>query len=48
MGEDGQLQLVVLEASFRDPSLASRIETAMEGAHGMIVPTEVLAAARAS
>jgi len=48
IGEDGEVQMVVLEATFRDPSLASRIETAMEGAHGMIVPTEVLAAARAS
>ena len=47
-GEDGELQMVVLEASFSDPALASRIETAMEGAHGMVIPAEALAAAKAS
>ncbi len=48
VGEDGELQMVVLEASFSDPALASRIETAMEGAHGMVIPAEALAAAKAS
>ena len=48
LSESGEVQMVVLEATFADPSLASRIETAMEGAHGMIVPAEVLAVARAS
>jgi hypothetical protein len=47
LSESGEVQMVVLEATFADPSLASRIETAMEGAHGMVVPTEVLAVARA-
>ena len=40
LGEDGSVQLVVLEASFDDPALESRIVTGMEGAHGVIVPTE--------
>lgn len=48
VGEDGELQMVVLEASFSDPALASRIETAMEGAHGMVIPAEALAVAKAS
>lgn len=48
LSESGEVQMVVLEATFADPSLASRIETAMEGAHGMLVPAEVLAVARAS
>ena len=46
--EDGDVQMVVLEASFPDPALASRVETAMEGAHGMLIPAEALAAAKAS
>jgi hypothetical protein len=48
VGEDGDVQMYVLEASFSDPALASRVETAMEGAHGMLIPPEALAAARAS
>lgn len=48
IGEDGDVQMVVLEASFPDPALASRVETAMEGAHGMLIPAEALAAAKAS
>jgi hypothetical protein len=48
IGEDGDVQMVVLEASFRDPALVSRIETVMEGAHGMLIPAEVVAAAKAS
>ena len=48
IGEDGEVQMVVLEASFRDPALASRVETAMDGAHGMLIPAEALAAAKAS
>ena len=48
VGEDGDVQMYVLEASFSDPALASRIETAMEGAHGMLIPVEALAAAKAS
>jgi hypothetical protein len=48
IGEDGSLQMVVLEATCFDQRLVSRIETAMEGAHGMLVPTEALAAAQAN
>ncbi len=48
IGEDGDVQMVVLEASFNDPALVSRVETAMEGAHGMVIPAEALAAAKAS
>jgi hypothetical protein len=48
IGEDGDVQMVVLEASFPDPALATRVETAMEGAHGMLIPAEALAAAKAS
>lgn len=48
VGEDGEVQMFVLEASYRDPSLRGRLEIAMEGAHGIVVPTEALAVARAS
>jgi hypothetical protein len=48
IGEDGALQMVILEATCADPALVSRLETAMEGAHGMIVPVEQLVAAKAS
>ena len=48
VGEDGDIQMVVLEASFGDPALISRVETAMEGAHGMVIPVEAIAAAKAS
>jgi len=48
IGEDGHVQMVVLEATFDDPALVSRVETAMEGAHGMVIPHEALAAAKAS
>jgi hypothetical protein len=37
MGEDGRVQIVVLEATFEDPSLEARIVTGMKGAHGVIV-----------
>ena len=48
VGENGDVQMYVLEASFPDPALISRVETAMEGAHGMLIPVEALAAAKAS
>ena len=48
IGENGDVQMYVLEASFSDPALVSRVETAMEGAHGMLIPVEALAAAKAS
>ena len=35
-------------AQERDASYAVRLETAMEGAHGMLIPVEALAAAKAS
>src|SRR5690349_11195978 len=35
IAENGDVQMYVLEASFSDPALVSRVETAMEGAHGM-------------
>ena len=47
IGEDGEVQMFVLEATFRSPALVERVETAMEGAHGIVVPTNVLALARA-
>ena len=46
VGEDGEIQMFVLEATFRSPALAERVETAMEGAHGIVIPSEVLALAR--
>lgn len=48
IGEDGSVQMYVLEAAFSDPALVGRVETAMEGAHGLLIPVEALAAARAS
>jgi hypothetical protein len=48
IGENGDVQMYVLEASFADPALASRVETAMEGAHGMLIPVEALAISKAS
>jgi hypothetical protein len=47
VGEDGEIQMFVLEGTFRSPALAERVETAMEGAHGIVIPSEVLALARA-
>jgi hypothetical protein len=38
IGEDGTVQIVVLEATYDDPALEGRIVTGMEGAHGVIVP----------
>lgn len=41
--------MVILEASLTDPAQAERVETCMEGAHGSIIPADVVAqAARAS
>ena len=48
IAENGDVQMYVLEASFSDPALVSRVETAMEGAHGMLIPVEALAASKAS
>jgi len=47
--EQGEVQMVVLEASVTDPAHVSRVETAMMGGHGVIVTAEALTrAARAS
>jgi hypothetical protein len=40
LGEDGDVQLVVLEATFDDPAFEARIVTVMVGSHGVIVPSE--------
>jgi hypothetical protein len=45
VGERGDLQMVVLEAALPSEELASRAETAMLGAHGVIIPAETLQAA---
>jgi hypothetical protein len=46
-GEDDSMQMCILEAAFSDPTLTGRVETAMAGAHGVVVPADVLAAAEA-
>jgi len=47
--ERDEVQMVVLEASLTDPAQVDRVETCMAGAHGSIIPAEVVAqAARAS
>jgi hypothetical protein len=49
LGERDEVQMVVLEASLTDPGQADRVETCMDGAHGSIIPAEIVAqAARAS
>ncbi len=49
LGERDEVQMVVLEASLTDPGQADRVETCMAGAHGSIIPAEIVAqAARAS
>ena len=45
LGETGYVQMVVLEASFSEPTLTDRILTVMRGAHGVPVPLEILNAA---
>lgn len=49
LSEWDEVQMVVLEASLSDPAQADRVETCMLGAHGAIIPAEVVVkAARAS
>lgn len=49
LGEWDEIQMVILEASLTDPVQAERVETCMLGAHGSIIPAEIVAqAARAS
>jgi hypothetical protein len=45
-GEDGALQMVVLEAAFALPALGERLTTIMRGAHGIPLPLDVVQAAR--
>ena len=45
--EQGVTQMVVLEVRVADTALAGRVETAMEGSHGVVVPAETLQAAKA-
>jgi len=40
--ERDELQLVVLEVTVTDPRLRDRLETCMEGAHGAVIPTDVV------
>lgn len=42
LGEDGTVQMVVLEVSFADPALASRMDTIMRGAHGVPITVGAL------
>jgi hypothetical protein len=42
VGEAGRDLLFVLEATFDDAALATRIVTLMEGAQGIIVPPDIL------
>jgi hypothetical protein len=40
IGERGDVQMVILEATLADPSQASRVETCMVGAHGVRIQPE--------
>ena len=42
LGETGDMQMVVLEAAFPDQAMASHVESAMTGAHGVLIPVDVL------
>lgn len=46
VGESGEVQMVVLEASCAQPSIAERLLTVMRGAHGIQVPTSAAASLR--
>ncbi|HET7494190.1 MAG TPA: hypothetical protein VFJ80_02005 [Candidatus Limnocylindrales bacterium] len=48
LSERGDVAMVVLEVSLADASQIARVETCMEGAHGTVIPSQVLSrAARA-
>jgi hypothetical protein len=47
VGESGYVQMLVLEASFAEPSLRDRLLTVMRGAHGVPVATDLPDAAQA-
>lgn len=42
VGEAGEVQMVVLEASCAQPTIAERLLTIMRGAHGIEVPVEAV------
>jgi hypothetical protein len=48
LGERGDVQMVVLEATVPEADLAERLETAMLGAHGILIPPDALANAGSS
>ena len=41
LGERGDVQMVVLEASVPDSGIGERVETAMLGAHGVLISPRV-------
>ena len=45
LSERGDVAMVVLEVALADPAHVSRVETCMAGAHGAVIPSEVLARA---
>lgn len=44
IGERGEVQLVILEVTLVDPRQAERVETCLEGAHGVRMAPSVQAA----
>jgi hypothetical protein len=45
LDERGGVAMVVLEAALADPGQADRVETCMMGAHGIVIPSDVVAQA---
>ncbi len=45
LSERGDVALVVLEVALADAGQVGRVETCMEGAHGTVIPSDVLAQA---
>jgi len=46
LGEAGDVQMVVLEATLEDPRLVTRVEMCMIGAHGTPIPAQAATAGR--
>jgi hypothetical protein len=44
IGERGEVQLVILEVTINDPRQAGRVETCLEGAHGVRIAPQADAA----
>ena len=42
LSERGDVSMVVLEAHLADPGQVERVETCMMGAHGAVIPSEVV------